>query len=112
ATQVVVGSVLGARFAGLPPGALWVAARLAVANVGAALVLAFGFALVVGPLMGQPVAAAFLAFAPGGLAEMSLIALSLQMSVVYVTVHHVARIVLSVTIARAMAARVLAGREG
>ena len=47
-----------------------------------------------------PVAAAFLAFAPGGLAEMSLIALSLNMSVVYVTLHHVARIVLAVTAAK------------
>lgn len=107
ATQVVVGSVLGARFAGLPKGALWTAARLALLNVGAALVLAFGFALAVGPLLGQPVAAVFLAFAPGGLTEMSLIALSLQMSVVYVTAHHVARIVLSVTLAKVMSGRLL-----
>ncbi|WP_040672080.1 AbrB family transcriptional regulator [Rhodobacter ferrooxidans] len=107
ATQVVIGSVLGARFAGMPPGTLVRAARLALANAAVALVLALGFALAVGPLVGQPVAAAFLAFAPGGLAEMSLIALSLQMSVVYVTAHHVARIVLSVSIARAMAGRVV-----
>ncbi len=31
---------------------------------------------------------------------MSLIALSLNMSVIYVTVHHVARIVLAVTVAK------------
>jgi uncharacterized membrane protein AbrB (regulator of aidB expression) len=50
--------------------------------------------------VGEPLAAVFLAFAPGGLAEMGLIALSLQMSVIYVTAHHVARIVLAVTVAR------------
>ena len=58
--------------------------------------------------MGEPPAAVFLAFAPGGLAEMSLIALSLQMSVVYVTAHHVARIVLSVTIAQILSRRIRA----
>ena len=58
------------------------------------------FAAALAPLVGEPVAAVFLAYAPGGLAEMSLIALSLQMSVVYVTIHHVARIVLSVLVAR------------
>ncbi len=110
ATQVVVGTVLGARFAGLEKGALPLAARLAVVNVAAALVLAFGFAIAVSKLVGQPVQATFLAFAPGGLAEMSLIALSLKMSVVYVTVHHVARIVLSVTLARLMAPHIL-GRK-
>ncbi|MCE6959733.1 AbrB family transcriptional regulator [Cereibacter sphaeroides] len=99
-TQIGIGSVLGARFAGLPRGALPLAGRLAAMNVTAALALAFAFALPVAALSGQPVAAVFLAFAPGGLAEMSLIALSLQMSIVYVTAHHVARIVLSVTVAR------------
>ena len=47
-----------------------------------------------------PRAAAFLAFAPGGVAEMSLIALSLQYSVVFVTLHHVARILIAVLVAK------------
>jgi hypothetical protein len=71
-----------------------------VVNAGVALGIAFGFASVLAPWVGEPTEAVFLAFAPGGLAEMSLIALSLQMSVVYVTIHHVARIVLSVLVAR------------
>ena len=45
-------------------------------------------------------AAVFLAYAPGGLAEMSLVALSLNMSVIYVTAHHVLRIVLAVSFAK------------
>jgi len=99
-TQVVVGCGLGARFAGTDPALLWRAGRLSVVNAAAALALTFGFALALSPVVGEPVAAVFLAYAPGGLAEMSLVALSLQFSVVYVTVHHVLRIVLSVMIAR------------
>ena len=100
-TQVVVGCGLGARFVGTDPALLWRAGRLSVVNAAAALALTFGFALALAPVVGEPVAAVFLAYAPGGLAEMSLVALSLQFSVVYVTVHHVLRIVLSVMIARA-----------
>ena len=65
-----------------------------------ALLLALGFAFALHALVGEPVAAVFLAFAPGGLAEMSLIALSLNLSAIYVTAHHVARIVLAVTAAK------------
>jgi len=100
-TQVVVGCGLGARFAGMERRMLVRAARLAVINAVVALGIAFGFAWALSPWVGEPVAAVFLAFAPGGLAEMGLIALSLQMSVVYVTVHHVARIVISVMVAKA-----------
>ena len=57
-------------------------------------------------LVGEPVAAVFLAFAPGGLAEMTLIALSLKINVIYVTVHHVGRIVLAVSLAK-LGARLL-----
>lgn len=99
-TQVVLGAGLGARFAGVKRAMLIRAGRLAVVNGMAALVLAFAFAEGLHLLVDEPVAAVFLAFAPGGLAEMSLIALSLQMSAIYVTAHHVARIVLAVTVAK------------
>jgi uncharacterized protein len=99
-TQVVLGAGLGARFAGVERAMLIRAGRLAVVNGVAALALAFVFAEGLHLLVGEPVAAVFLAFAPGGLAEMSLIALSLQMSAIYVTAHHVVRIVLAVTLAK------------
>ena len=103
-TQVVLGTGLGARFAGVQRAVLLRAGRAAVANGVAALVLAFAFAEGLHWAVGEPVAAVFLAFAPGGLAEMSLIALSLQMSIIFVTAHHVVRIVLAVVLAQ------LAGR--
>ena len=79
---------------------LWRASRLAVVNAVVALAIAYAFALILHALVGEPVVAVFLAFAPGGLAEMSLIALSLNMSVIYVTAHHVVRIVLAVSFAK------------
>jgi len=99
-TQVILGTGLGARFTGADPAALRRAASLALVNGAFALLLALAFALILHALVGEPVAAVFLAFAPGGLAEMSLVALSLQISVIYVTAHHVLRIVLAVTLAR------------
>ena len=41
-----------------------------------------------------------LAFAPGGVSEMSLVALSLHVSAVFVSLHHMVRIVLAVVVAR------------
>ncbi|THD83416.1 AbrB family transcriptional regulator [Aliigemmobacter aestuarii] len=99
-TQIVLGTGLGARFAGLDRRTLPRIARAAILNTALSLLLAFGFALVLSRWLTEPAAAVFLAFAPGGLAEMSLIALSLNMSVAYVTTHHVVRIALSVIQAR------------
>jgi uncharacterized membrane protein AbrB (regulator of aidB expression) len=42
--------------------------------------------------LGIPFAAALLAFSPGGLAEMSLIALSMNVDAAYVSSHHIVRI--------------------
>ena len=99
-TQLVIGTSLGSRFAGMPRGSLPRALRLALLSVSATLALGFVFAGALHGLVGQRVSTVFLAFAPGGIAEMSLVALSLHVSVVYVTAHHVARIVLSVGVAQ------------
>lgn len=99
-TQWVVGSSLGSRFAGFQHSRLWLAFRLAGANVIVALALAGIAALLLSGPVGEPIPAVILAFAPGGVTEMSLVALSLQMSAVYVTMHHVLRILLAVLVAR------------
>ncbi len=56
------------------------------------LVLAAVFGQAVESTLGIPFSAALLAFAPGGLAEMSLIALSLDIDAAYVSSHHIVRI--------------------
>jgi uncharacterized protein len=100
AVQVIVGAGLGARFAGMAGRTMVTAAKVAALNTAIALTLALIAAALLAPVVQEPVAAVFLAYAPGGLAEMSLIALSLQMSTVYVAAHHVARIIMAVAIAQ------------
>lgn len=104
-TQLVIGTSLGARFADRPPRILLTGLRLAAVNVSTVFLLTGLFSLALPAIVGESWQAVFLAYAPGGLVEMSLIALSLEISVIYVTLHHVFRIVLAVIFARALAPR-------
>ena len=103
-TQVVIGTSLGVRFAGMPKSRVLVALRLAMMNGVITIGGAVLFAFVVAPMVHEPVRAVFLAFAPGGLIEMGLIALSVKLSILYVTAHHLIRIVLAVSFARYLGA--------
>lgn len=100
-TQWVVGTTLGTRFAGMALPRLWLAMRLSVVAIVVSLALAVGIAVVLAGPVDEPASAVVLAFAPGGISEMALVAISLQMSAVYVTLHHLLRIVLAVVVARA-----------
>ncbi|MCF3932450.1 AbrB family transcriptional regulator [Acuticoccus sp. M5D2P5] len=95
-TQLVVGVSLGTRFVGMAPKAFVTALKLAFANILMTMILAVLASLALHRAVGQKTEAVTLAFAPGGVAEMSLVAVSLEISVVYVTAHHVLRIVLSI----------------
>ncbi|MCV2869453.1 AbrB family transcriptional regulator [Defluviimonas sp. WL0002] len=105
ATQVVIGTSLGVRFGGMPKRRILEALRLSLISVtimmGGAGLIAWGLADVVD----ESVPAVFLAFAPGGLVEMGLIALSLKLSILYVTAHHLLRIILAVSVVRIFARR-------
>ena len=110
-TQLFVGTALGARFAGIGRSMFGRALGLAALNVGATLLLGLATAYALHFVLPEPTDAIFLALAPGGVAEMSLVAVSLQVSVVYVSAHHVFRIVLSVTLARIFAKRITEATE-
>lgn len=99
-TQGVMGTALGARFSGFERRQLLMALWLSVISVAAVLGLAGIFVFLLAASASEPAPAVLLAFAPGGISEMSLVALSLQLAVVYVTLHHLARIVLAVIVAR------------
>lgn len=99
-TQWVMGTSLGVRLAGFTKGQAGAAIALSVMHVSTVLVIALGIALALTGPVGEPIAAVILAFAPGGVTEMSLVALSLHLSAVYVTLHHLIRILLAVFVAR------------
>ena len=89
--QVVIGSVSGARFAGL----LWKEFRTTVVLglVWAIIMLvgAFLMALVSSTVVEAPLAALLLAFAPGGFAEITIVAFAIQIEVAFVVTCHVFR---------------------
>lgn len=99
-TQFVMGVSLGVRFAGVVPSQLWLALRLAVVAILVSLATALIIALLLAGVVDEPVPAVILAFAPGGASEMALVAISLNLSAVFVTIHHLIRILLAVVVAR------------
>lgn len=92
AAQVVVGSMIGSRFDGVALRVVGQAIALAIFATAVLLGLAAMFGTAVERTLGIPFSAALLAFSPGGLAEMSLIALSLHVDAAYVSSHHIVRI--------------------
>jgi len=92
--QVVVGSAIGARFTGL---SLQQVRRIALTGImSSAGMVALAVAMGVGlaPLVGVHPVALVLALAPGGLAEMSLVALIMGEDTAFVSTMHIWRITL------------------
>lgn len=94
--QIVVGTALGMRFTGLGPALILRGARLSLISVGGMLVLAAVFAEALHLFMGEPFDVMLISFAPGGVTEMALVALSLQANPALVTLHHIWRILVTV----------------
>ena len=90
--QVVVGSAVGARFTGVPVRRVFGVMVAALVSAVVMLAATVVFALVLAPATGIDWRSIVLAYAPGGLAEMSLIALSLGIETAFVATHHVIRI--------------------
>lgn len=112
AAQVVVGAMVGSRFDGVAPRVVGHALLLAVFATAILLILAALFGEAVQATLGIPFSAALLAFAPGGLAEMSLIALSLDVDAAYVSSHHIVRIFIIVLVAPFVFRLFRRGRKG
>ena len=104
--QLVVGTALATQFAGASPKILARSFGLTLIAVGGMFAAAGVTAAVVTQLTILDYPAAFISFAPGGVAEMGLIALSLDISPVIVAAHHLVRIILTVLFVRVMEARV------
>ncbi len=94
AAQLVLGTVIGCRFLGTAPKEIL---RILALSIGSTLILvtitlAFGFG--VAQISSQGPIPLILAYSPGGLAEMSLVALALHIEVAFVAAHHVIRVFL------------------
>ena len=110
--QVVVGSAVGARFTGVPVRRVFGVMVAALVSTVVMLASTVAFALVLAPATGIDWRSIVLAYAPGGLAEMSLIALSIGIETAFVATHHVIRIGLIVVGAPLVFARLRSPGRG
>ncbi|WP_240313628.1 AbrB family transcriptional regulator [Sphingomonas carotinifaciens] len=94
AAQVGLGATIGCRFAGLKLHAFLRILALAAGSTLILLALTFACAAAIGRATGLDVALLALAYSPGGLAEMSMVALSLALEPGVVVVTHLARVAL------------------
>ncbi len=97
--QLIVGIGVGSQISG---ASITDFKRLLAASllmIATYLALSLAVALLLQHFTGLDFAAVFLSFSPGGVTEMGLIALSLSLSPVLVSAHHVCRIFLTVFVA-------------
>ncbi|TAN56907.1 MAG: AbrB family transcriptional regulator [Magnetospirillum sp.] len=97
--QVVTGAAIGSRFRGLRWGEVAVMARPALGATALMLAVSAAAAGLLAVLSDLPFPALLLAFVPGGIAEMCLVALALGQDVAFVSTHHVVRVVLVIMLA-------------
>lgn len=94
--QIVIGASLGMRFGGLQGRALARGIGLGLISVCLMMAIALVLVVIVHDITGAPFDMLLISFAPGGVTEMALIALSLQANPALVTAHHIYRIILTV----------------
>ncbi len=99
AAQLVIGTTVGCRFAGIPPHIILQQMRLSLGATAILLAWTGIFAVLISRLSTFDVTTLMLAYSPGGLAEMSLIAIALNTEVAFVAAHHLVRVVLVMVMA-------------
>ncbi|MBV2360764.1 AbrB family transcriptional regulator [Thalassococcus sp. CAU 1522] len=94
--QLAIGVSLGIRFRGLDLALLRRSFGLSLVSVGFMMALGAGFAAALTAVTDLPFLHLLVSYAPGGVAEMSVVALSLAASPALVSLHHILRILLTV----------------
>ena len=97
-SQLVIGTGLGCRFVGIHVKQVFRTMLLSICVTLFMLGLAAAFAILLEQLIGLPFTALWLAFAPGGLAEMTLISLAMNTDTAFVSTHHLIRMMFLVFI--------------
>ncbi|PLS21036.1 AbrB family transcriptional regulator [Neptunicoccus cionae] len=112
AAQFFIGCGIGVHFLGVTWGELTRVVLAGIAYVLVLAILAAGFtAFVTAAGLGEPVEA-FLAFAPGGQAEMTVLAIVTGADLGFVITHHLTRIVLVIVGAPLVASFIARRRKG
>ena len=100
--QLVIGATIGQHFAGVQRQVLVTAIVLGLVLTLFSITLAIALAIGLYWVSDVPIALGILALVPGGLPEMSLIAISLDADPTFVSLHHLCRVVLIVTLIPAL----------
>lgn len=90
--QMVTGTVVGCRFVGSTAGEVGRDVGFATVSTMLMIIVAVFFSWALSLWTGTPLTQSFLAYSPGGLTEMSLLALAMEQDVTYVSSLHVVRI--------------------
>ena len=92
AAQVILGTAIGCRFTGTDYTEIIHTIRISIGSAFILMSTAVGAGLLLSELTGLPWYLITLAYAPGGLAEMSLVAFGIGQDVPFVATHHLCRI--------------------
>jgi membrane AbrB-like protein len=90
--QIVLGVTIGCRFLGTAPQVILRILALSFGSTLILLAMTLGFAIIVSRFSDYGVLELMLAYSPGGLAEMSLVAIAVHTEVAFVAAHHIIRI--------------------
>lgn len=102
--QVFIGTYVGSQLGGLSRSELSRMVGLAAALTFGLLLVTLLFAIALSTVTGFRPLALFLAFVPGGIAEMALIALLLDVDPVFVATHHTLRVIVLLPLSRVLRA--------
>lgn len=89
--QLILGSCIGARFVGVSLGSAALSMLHGLVSAILAIAVSAAVALLAVSIAGLDYFEALLGYSPGGLMEMSLLALAINQSVAYVTISHTVR---------------------
>jgi uncharacterized membrane protein AbrB (regulator of aidB expression) len=92
AAMIALGGITGSRFANVPLSLLWRYLGAALGSFGVSIVIAALFAAILIVALSLRVSDVMIAYAPGSVDAMMLLALALNTDPVYVGAHHMARI--------------------
>ncbi len=99
AAQIILGTAVGCRFAGTNFAEVLTIIRVSIGSTIILMSTAVGAGFLLTDLTGLPWYMITLAYAPGGLAEMSLVAIGIGQDVAFVATHHLFRIAAVVLLA-------------